>query len=257
MVSTNRIASSRYNLCPEMAFAATPPINGTLARFYTLPEDFCYKLPKHVSLQEGALMEPLSVAIHITKQGNIRPGNSVIVFGAGPVGLLCCAVAKSYGASKIISVDIQQVRLDFAKKYLNLKTFISEKVPSHENAARLKKENDLVDGADIVIDASGVEPSVQTGIHALRMGGIYVQGGMGKTDITFPIGATCAKELTVKGSFRYNSGDYALAIDLVSRGVINVKELITGQVPFEDAEQAFKDVKAGRGIKTLIEGQKD
>lgn len=252
----DRCKEGRYNLCPEMAFAATPPINGTLARFYSLPEDFCYKLPEHVSLQEGALMEPLSVAIHITKQGNIRPGMSVIVFGAGPVGLLCCAVAKAYGVSKIVSVDIQQNRLDFAKKYLALETFVSEKVQATENAARLIKEKNLGDGADVVIDASGVEPSMQAGIHALRMGGTYVQGGMGKPDAVFPIGAACAKELTVKGSFRYNSGDYALAIDLVSRGVINVMDLITGRVPFEEAEQAFKDVKAGKGIKTLIEGQK-
>lgn len=253
----DRCKEGRYNLCYEMAFAATPPIHGTLAKFYSLPEDFCYKLPEHVSLQEGALMEPLSVAIHITKQGNIRPGYNVIVFGAGPVGLLCCAVAKAYGASNIVAVDIQQGRLDFAKKYLNLNTYVSQKVAATENAARLKQEHNLGDGADVVIDASGVEPSVQAGIHAVRNGGTYVQGGMGASDITFPIGATCGKELTVKGSFRYNSGDYALAIDLVSRGVINVKDLITGRVPFEEAEQAFKDVKAGKGIKTLIEGQKD
>jgi D-xylulose reductase len=246
--------SGKYNLCIRMAFAATPPYDGTLAKYYRLPEDFCYKLPEGMTLQEGALVEPLGVAVHIVKQGEVRPGHSVVVFGAGPVGLLCCAVANAFGATKIIAVDIQQPRLDFAKKYVATATFFPGKVSAVENAARLKEENDLGPGADVVIDASGAEPSVHTGIHVLRTGGTYVQGGMGKAEITFPIMAACTKELNVKGSFRYGSGDYKLAIELVASGKVNVKDLITGQVSFEDAERAIKDVKAGKGIKTIIAG---
>ena len=83
---------------------------------------------------------------------------------------------------------------------------------------------------------------------------MYVQGGMGKSDITFPIMAMCMKEITAKGSFRYGSGDYKLAVHLVSQGKVNVKSLITGTVRFEEAEEAFKNVKAGKGIKVLIAG---
>ncbi|KAJ6121435.1 hypothetical protein N7512_003900 [Penicillium capsulatum] len=219
--------SGKYNLCENMAFAATPPHDGTLAKYYILPEDFCYKLPESISLQEGALMEPLSVAVHIVRQAKVSPGQSVVVFGAGPVGLLCCAVATAFGASK---------------------------APATENAERLRQENDLGTGADVAIDASGAEPSVHTGIHVLRNGGTYVQGGMGRSEIQFPIMAACSKELTLRGSFRYGSGDYKLAVDLVSSGRVNVKTLITGTVKFEQAEQAFKEVKAGQGIKTLIAG---
>jgi D-xylulose reductase len=246
--------SGHYNLCPDMHFAATPPFDGTLAGFYTSPEDFCYKLPDHVSLQEGALIEPLAVAVHIVKQAEIKPGQTLVVMGAGPVGLLCCAVGKAYGASKIVSVDIQPSRLEFAKEYSATHTFTPERVSAEENAARLLKETELGEGADAVIDASGAEPSIQTSIHVVRRGGVYVQGGMGKPDITFPIMALCLKEVTAKGSFRYGSGDYSLAVDLVSRGVIDVKKLITDTVKFEDAEEAFKNVKAGNGIKILIAG---
>lgn len=249
-----RCKEGKYNLCPKVAFAATPPYDGTLAKYYVLPEDFCYKLPEHMSLEEGALMEPLAVAVHVTKQSGIKQGDSVVVFGAGPVGLLCCAVAKAFGAGKIISVDIVKHRLEFAKKYAATGTFEPERVASAQNAERLRKENDLPDGFDIAIDASGVEPSIQTAIHALRVGGSYVQAGMGKDDCVFPIGAACGKELTIKGSFRYGSGDYKLALDLTSTGKINVKDLITGKVDFENAEEAFSDVKAGKGIKTLIAG---
>ncbi|TVY86401.1 putative D-xylulose reductase A, partial [Lachnellula willkommii] len=246
--------SGHYNLCPDMHFAATPPIDGTLAGFYILPEDFCYKLPENMSLQEGALIEPLAVAVHIVKQAEVKPGLSVVVMGAGPVGLLCCAVAKAYGASKVVSVDIQPSRLEFAAGFAATHTFTPERVSAEENAARLLKEAGIADGADVVIDASGAEPSIQTSIHVVRRGGVYVQGGMGKPDITFPIMALCTKEVTAKGSFRYGSGDYKLAVELVSSGKVDVKKLITGTVKFEDAEQAFKDVKAGKGIKCLIAG---
>ncbi|KAJ5631726.1 uncharacterized protein N7484_011826 [Penicillium longicatenatum] len=244
----------KYNLCENMVFAATPPYDGTLAKYYVLPEDFCYKLPESMSLQEGALMEPLSVAVHIVRQARVSPGQSVVVFGAGPVGLLCCAVAAAFGASKVIAVDIQQPRLDFAQKYATTSTFMPSMVPATENAERLIKENDLGAGADVAIDASGAEPSVHTGIHVLRNGGTYVQGGMGRSEIQFPIMAACSKELTLRGSFRYGSGDYKLAVDLVSSGRVDVKSLITGTVKFEEAEDAFKGVKAGNGIKTLIAG---
>ena len=247
--------SGHYNLCADMHFAASPPVDGTLAGFYSSPEDFCYKLPDHVSLQEGALIEPLAVAVHIVKQAEVKPGQSVVVMGAGPVGLLCCAVAKAYGASKIVSVDIQPQRLEFAASYAATHTFTPERVTAEDNAARLLQECGLgPDGADAVIDASGAEPSIQTSLHVVRRGGVYVQGGMGKPDITFPIMALCMKEVTAKGSFRYGSGDYKLAVELVSSGKVDVKKLITGTVKFEEAEQAFKNVKAGKGIKILIAG---
>jgi D-xylulose reductase len=249
-----RCKEGKYNLCVDMAFAATPPYDGTLAGYYSLPEDFCYKLPENVSLEEGALVEPLAVAVHITKQANVKHGDSVVVFGAGPVGLLCCAVAKALGASKVIAVDIQKPRLEFAKELAATSIYESQKVSAAENAKNLIEQNDLGLGADVAIDASGAEPSVQTAMQVLRTGGSYVQGGMGKDEITFPILAACTKELTIKGSFRYGSGDYKLAVELIASQQVDAKKLISRKVKFEDAEQAFQDVKAGKGIKILIEG---
>ncbi|KFZ15218.1 hypothetical protein V502_05715 [Pseudogymnoascus sp. VKM F-4520 (FW-2644)] len=246
-----------YNICSEMAFAATPPFDGTLCKYYTLPEDFCYKLPKHVSFEEGALVEPLGVAIHISRQAKIIPGSSVVVFGAGPIGLLCCAVARTFGASTIVAVDILQSRLDLAKETFGAThTVLAGAAPSTENAARIVTEASLGTGADVVIDASGAESSIQTGIHALRSGGTYVQGGMGKYDINFPIGAIIEKELKVKGSFRYGSGDYKLATSMLENRQVDLKSLITSRYKFEDAEQAFIDVQSRKPglIKVLIGG---
>lgn len=252
-----RCKEGKYNLCSTVVFAASPPTHGTLSKYYALPEDFCYLLPKEMSLEEGALVEPTSVAVHIVKQADVKPGQSVVVFGAGPVGLLCCAIAKVFGATQIIAVDIQQSRLDFAARYAATGTYMSSKTSAQENATRLVREHNLDAGADVAIDASGAEVSVQTAIHVLRPGGTYVQGGMGGNEITFPIMAMCVKELNVRGSFRYGCGDYDLAINLITSGRVSVKELITGRVAFREAEQAFTDVKAGKGIKTMIAGVED
>ncbi|KAF2017787.1 GroES-like protein [Aaosphaeria arxii CBS 175.79] len=252
-----RCKEGRYNLCPDMAFAATPPYDGTLARYYVLPEDLCVKLPENMSLEEGALIEPTAVGVHITRAAGVKPGDSVVVFGAGPVGLLCCTVAKAYGASKIVTVDINEDRIKFALSYAATHAFRSARVSAEENAKNLIRDCELGPGADIIIDASGAEPCIQTAIHALRTGGTYIQGGMGKPDINFPIMTMCAKELNVKGSFRYGPDDYKTAVELVATGRISVKELITGKVKFDEAENAFKDVKAAKGIKILIEGPEE
>ncbi|KAI1455860.1 GroES-like protein [Annulohypoxylon moriforme] len=246
--------SGHYNLCPDMAFAATPPYDGTLTGFWVSPADFCYKLPDNMSLQEGALIEPLAVGVHIVRQAAVTPGQTVVVMGAGPVGLLCAAVARAFGASKVVSVDIVESKLAFAKTFYSTHTYISQRIPAEQNAANIIKEADLGTGADVVIDASGAEPSIQTSLHVVRMGGTYVQGGMGKNEITFPIMAMCLKEVTAKGSFRYGSGDYKLAVELVASGKIDVKKLISGIVSFDKAEDAFKKVKEGEVIKILIAG---
>jgi D-xylulose reductase len=246
--------AGKYNLCPNMKFAATPPYDGTLTGFWVAPNDFCYKLPENVSLQEGALIEPLAVGVHVVKQAGVKPGDSVVVMGAGPVGLLCAAVAKAYGATKIVSVDIVQSKLDFAKDFAATHTYISQRISAEENAKNLLKEAGIPDGADVVIDASGAEPSIQAALHAVKVGGSYVQAGMGKPDINFPIMAFCIKEVTAKGSFRYGAGDYKLAVELVAAGKVDVKKLVSETVRFKQAEEAFEKVKQGQVIKILIAG---
>jgi D-xylulose reductase len=165
-----------YNLCPDMAFAATPPFDGTLAGYYALPEDFCYKLPEHMSMEEGALIEPTAVAVHICKQGGVKPGSTLVVFGAGPVGLLCAAVGRAFGARKVVSVDVNEERLKFAAGYAATEVWRSQAGESvEEGAARLVKECGLGRGADVIIDASGAEACVQMAVHAVRVGGTYVQ----------------------------------------------------------------------------------
>eukprot|EP00644_Phytophthora_capsici_P015253 jgi/Phyca11/527889/estExt2_fgenesh1_pm.C_PHYCAscaffold_240005 len=243
-----RCLDGHYNLCPDMAFAATPPYDGTL----------CYKLPPNVSMQEGALLEPTAVAVHFCRLANVRPGNSVVVFGVGPVGLLTCKVARYvFGATTVVGVDVNEKRLEFAKENGATHVFKNAQGSTpQETAEQIVARFGLGEGADVVIEASGAESCIQTAVHVARNGGSYTQGGMGKTDVLFPIGILCGKELHVTGSFRYSSGDYRLALDMIASGKLSVKELVSDTVPFEEAKQAFDNVKQGNGIKWLIEGPK-
>lgn len=248
--------SGKYNLCDDVVFAASPPHHGTLTGFFVAADDFCYKLPESASLEEGALIEPLAVAVHIVRQASVSPGQSVVIFGAGPVGLLCAAVARVYGAAEVVSVDIVKKKLDMALEFAATQVYESQSITSQNNADQLLAATGLkaTGGADVVIDASGAESSIQTALHVVRKGGTYVQGGMGKSNITFPIMALCMKEVNVRGSFRYGSGDYKLAVKMVEKGQVEVKKLISGVVSFGRAEEAIQKVRGGEVIKVLIQG---
>jgi D-xylulose reductase len=96
--------AGRYNFCPRMTFAASPPYShGMLTKYKSMPEDFCYKLPDFIGLDEGVIVEPLAVAVHVCRLADIRVGMDVIVFGAGTVGLLCASVSKAMGTRERLS----------------------------------------------------------------------------------------------------------------------------------------------------------
>ncbi|GAD92227.1 D-xylulose reductase A [Paecilomyces variotii No. 5] len=252
-----------YHLCGDMIFAATPPWDGTLAKYYVNASDFCYKVPDSMDLEEAAMVEPVSVACAIAKTADLRAHQTVLVLGCGPIGVLSQAVAKAYGAKIVVGVDVVQSRLDVAKSYGVDHTFIPPRAEPGadpmEHAATVAKvmhEKFGVDGFDVVLECSGAEPCIQLGIYAAKMGGTFVQAGMGKENVLFPITAICTRGLIVKGSIRYLPGCYPAAIDLISSGQIDVKRLITNRYKFEEAEQAFELVKAGRQdvFKVMIAG---
>ncbi|KAK5453635.1 hypothetical protein LTS15_006822 [Exophiala xenobiotica] len=245
-----------YNLCPDMKFAACPPNTpGCLTKYYKLPADFCYRLPAGVSLQEGVLAEPLAVAAHAVRMVDIRPGQSVVIFGSGTIGLVCGAVARMLGAKKIVAVDIVHHKLEFASSFNTCSTFKPDLDASpEENAARIIHDNDLGLGADAVIEASGAESSIIAAVHVLRPGGSCVQTGLGKPVINFPVVAMSEKELHVHGAFRYKSGDYQVAMDVLEARTIPLKKLITNTFDFEKTTDAWEATKQGRGIKNMIRG---
>lgn len=255
----------KYNHCEEMVFAATPPWDGTLAKFYTVAYDYCYKIPDHMDFEEAAMVEPVSVAVQICKRAQLKGTDSVVVFGCGPIGLLCQAVAKAFGCKKVIGADISDGRLEFAKGYgadgvfkMPLKGKDEDAEEFAKKVAKTITEKFGIDrlGADVILEASGAEPCIQTGVFLARPEGRFVQAGMGREFVNFPVTEALVKQLNWTGSIRYSAGVYPTAVELVASGKIDVKKLITHRFKFEDAEKAFELVKAGRTdvIKVVIEG---
>lgn len=237
------------------------------------PYDLVYPLPESVDTLYGAMMEPLSVAVHsVVNTGGLRTNQNILIMGAGPVGLLAMGVAKGLGAARIIGVDINEDRLNFAKGYAATDVFIppqqgkDEPRPEYslraakELLSKLKVPERGHGSIDLVVDATGAETCIQMGLNAVRPGGTFVQVGFGPADVTIPMFRVVTEEIKLKGSWRYGSGDYPLAIDLVARGLVDLKPLLTHTFPFEQALEAFELTRAGKDkdgkpvIKCIIHG---
>ncbi|KAL3461872.1 chaperonin 10-like protein [Aspergillus heterothallicus] len=261
-----------YGQCGDFQFAAADGFDGTLQGFFAIPEQFCYKLPPSVSMAEGALVEPLAVAVMAVHSVAKMPHNAnVAVLGAGPVGLLTMAVAKALGARRILAIDVQPQRLEFAKGYAATDVHLAIPKEQDEDLTSYSKRHgkhilekfgfgERGEGIDLVVECSGAEVCVQTGIWIVKRRGTCIQVGAGPANNLIPMSIFVNKEVRLVGSLRYGPGCYALAVDLVQQGRIKLKPLITHQFSFEDASEAFKTTKAGKGpdgkmaIKTIIDG---
>ncbi|ETN45967.1 uncharacterized protein HMPREF1541_00149 [Cyphellophora europaea CBS 101466] len=271
----NYCRSGSYNLCPDTVFAATPPHNGTLSKLYKTAADYVYPLPQHLTVEDGALCEPVAVAVQICKVGNVRAGDKVVVFGCGPIGLLVQSVCKAYAAATVIGVDVSQARLDLASTVLQCadgvflppkpatppQTADEECEWSAQVAQQIRDRFPQLgsEGPDIVIDATGAQPCIQTGMNLCKKGGVYVQAGMGRENVTVPLTNALIRDLTIRGSIRYTAGVYPRAVELVASGKVQPRKLITHRYKFEEAEEAFETVRrGGEGVlKVMIEGVRD
>jgi L-iditol 2-dehydrogenase len=244
--------SGRYNLCHDIVFCATPPYDGNLSRYYCHAADFCYKLPDHVTLEEGALLEPLSVGVHACRRAGVTLGDTVLICGAGPIGLVNLLVARSLGASKIILTDIAQNRLDKAKE---LGADYVVKINPTDSAADQAKtvQDTLGQSPDVTIECSGAESSIKLSILATRSGGVVVLVGLGPPEVKVPIVSAATREVDIKGVFRY-ANCYPAALALVASGRVNVKALITHNFTLEESKDAFETSRTGAGgaIKVMI-----
>lgn len=243
--------AGRYNLCPDMKFCATPPVDGSLARYYVHAADFCYKLPDHVSFDEGALLEPLSVGVHACQRAGVKLGSKVLVCGAGPIGLVCLLTAKASGASQVIITDLEENRLQVAKK---LGADHTVKVTSRDSRAVAEQiTKTLGCQADRTIECSGAQPSIATAIYATRSGGVLVLVGLGAPEVNIPIVDAAVREVDIRGIFRY-CNCYPTALEMVASGRVDVKPLITHTYKLEESLEAFERAKtmAGGAIKVMI-----
>lgn len=255
----NYCKEGRYNLCPEIFFCATPPDHGNLSRYYRHAADFCHKLPDNVSLEEGALLEPLSVGVHACRRAGVTLGSRVLITGSGPIGLVTLLTAKALGASKVIMTDILEHKLEVAEEMGADGSVLIKKGDSlEETSAAIQRQLNGVQ-PNITIDCSGMEATIQLGMLATRAGGCLVVVGCGSHYVKLPLVQAMTKEIDIRGVFRY-ANDYPTALSMVASGKINIARLITHNYLLEDTLHAFETAKTGAGnaIKVMIhckEGQ--
>lgn len=195
--------AGRYNLCKDMSFCATPPVDGNLARFYAHPADFCFKLPDQVSMEEGALLEPLSVGVYACERAGITIDSEVLILGAGPIGLVTLLAAKAMGAAKVVITDLTASRLELAKELgADLTYQVSREMPEAET---LKQILELMGGAapNKTLDCSGAESTCRLAMLITQMGGCVVIVGMGPTEVKTPLFVAASREIDIRGVFRY------------------------------------------------------
>lgn len=244
----------RYNLCDEMKFFATPPVHGSLANYVVHPADLCFKLPENVTLEEGAMCEPLSVGVHACRRAGTGPHTKVLVLGAGPIGLVTLMAAKAFGSPRVIVVDVDENRLAMAKKLGAKETVrVSTMVKDVEEEVLLIQKA-MGGNIDLAFDCAGFEKTMTTALKATKSGGQVCLVGMGHTEMHVPLTPAAAREVDVLGVFRYRN-TYQLCIDLITSGRIDVKPLITHRFGFsqKEVEDAFEtSARGGSAIKVMF-----
>lgn len=225
----------KYNLCPDVIFFATPPVDGVFQEYVAHEANLCFKLPENVSTLEGALIEPLAVGFHAAIQGDAHLGQKAVVMGAGCIGLVCMMALKARGVSEVYVVDIMEKRLDKAME------LGADGVINGAKEDVLERAKQLTDGKgmDLVMETAGTEITTRQAIHMAKKGSNIVLVGYSKSgEMTLPMSLVLDKELTFKTVFRYRH-IYPMAIDAVASGKVNLKGIVTDIFPLNEAQKAM------------------
>lgn len=227
--------TGRYNLCPDVVFFATPPVDGVFQEYVAHEADLCFKLPDNVSTLEGALIEPLAVGFHAAIQGDAHLGQRAVVMGSGCIGLVSMMALKARGVSEVYVVDIMEKRLEKALE-LGASGVING---AKENVLERVKELTGGAGTDLVIETAGTEITTRQAIHMAKKGSTIVLVGYSKSgEMTLPMSLVLDKELTLKSIFRYRH-IYPMAIDAVAAGKVNLKGIVTNTFTLDEAQKAM------------------
>jgi L-idonate 5-dehydrogenase len=221
--------------CLDMRFFGsamrTPHVQGGFREMLVCDESQAVKA--EMPLERAAFAEPLSVALHAVRQAGLMLGRRVLVTGAGPIGVLCAMAARLAGAREIVMTDLLDAPLALARQVAADATVNFAATP--EGMARFAAEKGYF---DVCFEASGSGAAVASAVAVLRPGGVLVQVGNGGAETAVPLNAIVAKEITLRGTFRFHA-EFALAVDLLAKGAVDVTPLLTEVVPLAEAERAF------------------
>ncbi|TVY46631.1 L-arabinitol 4-dehydrogenase [Lachnellula occidentalis] len=247
--------TGRYNGCEKVQFLSTPPVPGLLRRYVNHPAIWCHKIGD-MSFEDGACLEPLSVSLACMQRSGVKLGDPVLICGAGPIGLITLLCCQAAGACPIVITDIDEGRLEFAKKIVpSVTTFKVERVSAEDSAKAIVAAFGGIEPA-VALECTGVESSVSAAIWAVKFGGKVFVIGVGKNEMTIPFMRLSVREIDLQFQYRY-CNTWPRAIRLVQSGLIDMKKLVTHRYQLEDAISAFAtaaDPKTG-AIKVQIKSE--
>ncbi|XP_049791931.1 sorbitol dehydrogenase-like [Schistocerca nitens] len=242
----------RYNLCTDVSYCGAPPHDGSLSYYYKHPADFCFKLPDNMSMEEGALIQPLSVGVQACFKAEVTLGSVVLITGAGPIGLVTLVAAKAMGASKVIITDIIAHRLQVAKTFgADFTLQVSQNDIVEQQVEKIHSM--LNEAPDISIDCCGLEETVKLCLQATRSGGKLVVVGLAGREMTLELGKGIFREVDVRGVFRF-CNVYPASLSLIASQKVDLKNLITHNFHLKDTEKAIQTAisKEGNPIKIML-----
>lgn len=233
----------RYNLCDDVYFYSHPPNDGTLAEYVVIDEYFAHPMPATMSFDDAALIEPYSVGMWAVARAKVRPGDAVLVTGAGPIGLMALLAARTAGAASVVVADIAQARLDVA----------TERGASAVIDVSVQELTDSGQIFNAFIECSGNARAMSDGIKCLRKGGRAVAVGLGpQTEFPLPVFEILAREIEVTGGFRY-ANTWPTALKLIDSGVVNLGSMISAHFSLDDCAAALEAPRADpRFLKSVV-----
>ena len=232
--------TGHLNLCPDMEFFATPPIDGAFCDYVALPADFAHPIPDSLSDAAAGLIEPLSVGIWANRKGGTVAGSRVFITGAGPIGAMVALSARAMGATDIVVSDPLESRRRRITELAAARTV--DPIAGFDPAAI---------EADAFIECSGATPALLDGLKALRPGGAAVMVGHGEEHVTLPVQDITVREITLTGIFRYVD-TWPAAISLAATGAVDLDALVTAQFGLDEVEAALQSDSDAMSMKSVV-----
>ncbi len=237
-----------YNVDPSVVFWATPPVHGVLTPYVVHPAAFTYKLPDNVSFAEGAMVEPFAVGLQAAVKAKIQPGDTAVVTGAGPIGIMAALAALAGGCAHVLISDLMEEKLAIAARYPGITPV---NIRKEKLADAVAKATDGW-GVDVVLEASGA-PKAYEGIQTLiRPGGCLVVIGMPVEPVMFDLSSIASKEIRIETVFRY-ANVFDRALGMIASGKVDLKPLVSETFPFEQSIAAFERAAEGRSSDVKLQ----
>lgn len=239
-----------YHICDSLkveGFQAP----GVARDLFVTVEERIIPLPETFTFEQGALVEPVSVAVHSTGRAGDLTGRNVVVVGAGPIGNLVAQLARCRGAKKVLITDLSDFRLEIAKQC----KVDATTNPRTEPLAEAAKKAFGDEGFDVAFEAVGNEAALGSAIDAINKGGDIVVLGVFGENPRVDMSVVGDRELSLIGTLMYKHEDYQQAVELIAEGKVITDPLVTGHFPFEKYKDAydFIDAQGDKSLKVMID----